>query len=366
MELVVALLFVGLLMAGMMRVFSSSIQSFYSQQETIGAQRMGRLAFDQLSEDFQQAGYLYPDRSLAPWMTATAAQKTFQVDPGVTFTTNRPSDSGDGTTTAESITGDVVMFTRDVPLNISATLAADVGPASGTTATLPLTIAPGATDPVRKGDIAIIWDQNFEFFFVDADLGAGTTVTLDPAGNFIDNQWLTGANPEVVRNHAKETPVTFIRPNQVVRYSLQPIALDPSAPTVTVPCLVRQQAPYPNDPGVAINWAATAGTVLAENISQFRVDISSDGGGSWTRTGAWASWKTALNTKLLAQGISGYKGIDVNPAWYKFGSIVFRLDITSRTATRRAEYNAAGPTARAWRDRSLTMLLMPRNFALGL
>jgi prepilin-type N-terminal cleavage/methylation domain-containing protein len=362
-ELVVAMLFVGLLMAGMMRVYSASIRSFHSQQETLGAQRMNRLAFDQLSDDFQQAGYMYPDRSVAPWITAGAVQKSFVINPGQTFTAQKLNDAG--ALVGETITADEVVFARDVPVARTATLAGAVGPGAGVYATLPLAFTPGAATPILKGDIVILWDQNFEFFFVKDDLGAGNTVTIDPDGHLIDSQWITGANGEVRRDHALGTQVSFVRPNQLVRYSLQPIALDPAVPGMTVPCLVRQQATYPMNTTVAVNWTTTQGTVLAENISGFRVDMSADGGTTWTRAATWAAWKTALDPKLKAQNMKGYQGMDLNPLWFKFANLVFRLDITSRTPTQRSEFTGS-PLVRAFRERTLTMLLMPRNFALGL
>lgn len=365
-ELVVAVLFVGLLMAGMLQIFATSIQSFYSQQETLGAQRMSRLAFDQLSDDFQQAGYMYPDRSTPPWMTGTAAQKTFLITPDVTFTAKRPDDANPALLVDETITGDEVVFLRDMPLHYTTTLSADIGPIAGVTATLPIKADPAATDPVLQGDIAIIWDQKFEFFFVNADLGSGTSVAINPNGNFVSNQWLTGANGEVFRDHKKDTLVTFVRPNQVVRYTLQPIALDPSIPKQLVPCLVRQQAPYPTNPATAINWAGVNGTVLAENVSAFRLDISPDGGSNWTRAATWAAWKTALEPKLKAQSMNGFQGMDTNPLWIKFAHMVFRLDINSRTTTRRTDFDQASATpTRAYRNRQLTMMLTPRNYALG-
>jgi hypothetical protein len=93
--------------------------------------------------------------------------------------------------------------------------------------------------------------------------------------------------------------------------------------------------------------------------------MSADGGSTWTRAASWAAWKTALDPKLKAQAMNGYQGMDLNPLWFKFANLVFRLDITSRTPTQRAEFSGA-PLVRSFRERTLTMLLMPRNFALGL
>ena len=61
-ELLVALVFISLLMAGMLRVYGSAIQGFATANETIKAQRDNRWALQAVQDDQQTAGYYFPVR----------------------------------------------------------------------------------------------------------------------------------------------------------------------------------------------------------------------------------------------------------------------------------------------------------------
>src|ERR1035438_9317681 len=123
-ELLVALVFMSLLMAGMAKVFQSSVKSFATTNETMGAQRTNRWALDQISDDFSQAGLVFPDRAM-PSFVISAAESLFSITPGVAVAgVTRVSDSDPTSTQTEAVTADVVQFFMDVPLAVTGTWGA--------------------------------------------------------------------------------------------------------------------------------------------------------------------------------------------------------------------------------------------------
>jgi hypothetical protein len=371
-EMAVAMLFIGLLMAGMMRIYGLSVRSFYTGQETLGAQRMNRLAFDQLTEDIQQAGYLFPLRAM-PGHVLAGTQTFFEIRPAQTVSFKRPADAGAGATEDESVTADEIILLRDVPLVYHATLGMDVAEASrGATLEYGVTLSPqpGSVDQVRKGDLMVTMDSTSEAVVLAKDLAANKA-EFDPAGASADaaaGGGATGLAPTLMKAHYAGASVMFVRPLQLIRYSIQPIALDPANPSVSLPCLVRQQADFPVTG--TVDWTKVAGTVMAENVSGLRLDMSVDGGETWSRAGAatWNDMKGKLETRLAAVGRPSYKSLSDTSggAWFRNVGALLRADITTRTSLRRTEYdNASATPARTWRERTLTLLMTPRNFALG-
>ena len=223
------------------------------------------------------------------------------------------------------------------------------------------------------------------------------TVTLDPNSSGLDaygNERGGGFFSGVFNNlHKKGAPCTFIAPLRVVRYTVVPRALDPSDPKHMIPCLVRQTGPLVKASIFAPAMDKTAPEqkpewteqILAEGVSGFKVDISLDGGKTFLRYNAngtlkgsmdtWANVYTGLDsaiksalsgTSVLANHTSKGLGDTLDPMWTNYLPVTFRLDVETRTRLARSEYaaNQAVPTP-AFRTRTVTMMISPKNFALG-
>lgn len=56
-EMLVAMMFIGILSAGMMRIYSTNLAGFQRVNDTIGSQRRGRWALAALQDDVESIGY---------------------------------------------------------------------------------------------------------------------------------------------------------------------------------------------------------------------------------------------------------------------------------------------------------------------
>lgn len=380
-ELLVALLFTSLLMAGMASVLRASVRTFTTTNETLGAQRTNRYALDMISDDLAMAGLVFPDRTL-PTFVISGSETLFRVDPDVTVANLvRVKDTDPTKTEAEALKCDVLQFFTDVPLNVQATWAADtLGDATmedRTSTSAPTSAAvvfqKGGTTDLAPGDVLIIQDSgeygNWEHPMINTGLSTvANPIRFEDPENTHQTYSSDSYNPALALAHSANVPVAFMRPNQLVRFSVQAVALDPSNATVRVPCLVRQQANYPAVIGGTVNWTLVPTQVIAENVAGFRVDLSFDGGVSWTRAGstAWADMTTKANAALATVGLTGSKTITdtAHPDWFRTIPCLIRVDLTTRTAIRREEYNPT-PGARAYGTRTQTLMISPRNFGVG-
>lgn len=375
-ELLVALVFVSLLMAGMAKVFASSISVFNTTNEAIGIQRNNRWVVEQLNDDFSQMGMVFPDRIL-PAHVLSGAHPHFRIDPDQSVAgVVRVSDTDPGATETETVTADQVQFFSDLPLGISGTWSADTTGADSTTgsgtaapSSAGIAFTQGSEADLRAGDVMVILDSGetgkWEYPLVTGN-PVGNPITFEKDPTAIARFTFTPTEGGVQLAHRAGVPVFFVRPNQVVRYSVQAVALDPSNSTVRIPCLVRQTASYPL--AGTIDWTNVPAQIISEQVVGFRVDLSFNGGASWARTGArtWSDIQSNANTQLSASGLPGFNSITdpSHPDWFRNISCLVRLDITTRSAIRREEYNAA-PGARAYRTRTHTLLISPRNFGTG-
>jgi len=375
-ELMVALLFTSLLIAGMAKVFASSVRTFTSTNEVIGIQQNSRWALDQINDDISQAGFIFPPRTL-PASILNGAESLFRIDPDQAVAgIVRVSDSNPNATETEALNADVFQFFTDIPLPVQGTWTADTDGddpnPGGTAKTAPtsaaVTCTLGSLGDLQAGDVQIILDsgENGKWEHPLVASTSGTSVTFATNAVMLANYAASVMNPGITLSHKAGVPVYFIRPAQLVRYSVQAIALDPSHSTVRTPCLVRQQAAYPI--GGTVAWASAASQVVAEDVAAFRVDVSFDGGVNWARTGSttWAAIQTKANTQLSTAGMPGFTSITdtSNIDWFRSIPCLLRMDITTRTATRREDYNTA-LGARAYRTRTQTLLISPRNFGVG-
>lgn len=389
-EMVVALLFISILMAGMLRVYGSAMSSFATATDAMAANRTKRWAITTVEDDFQSAGFFYyaPFRTLPGYVSVdlAAGQNALMILPNrsVSYST---LDPGTGTAATEQVWYDEVQFLEDQPLPIRAQLS---GPTTASNV-LPLTVTSGSLADVRAGDLVFVLDEGFEVCRV---LSAGTsTVTLDTTSaamqDPVDGSGTGATSGLKALSHYAGAAVAFVRPLQVIRYAVLPLALDPASTTSMVPCLVRDQTAYPAT-GARITWPAANATatgftrtIIAENVAGqpftgstptlptqygFRVDLSLDQGATWHRSGTteWTAVAANLNAWLAANGTAPFTSVNsaANPIWFRNVPALFRLDVTTRTALKRTDPNA--PASRVYTYRSQTLLCQPRNFSLGL
>ncbi|NTW85485.1 MAG: hypothetical protein HGB30_04900 [Holophagaceae bacterium] len=396
-EMMVALVFVSVLMAGMLQIYGSAMSSISTTTESMAANRTKRWAITAIEDDFQSAGYFYysPFRALPGYISVdtAAGQNALMILPN-NSTTYNTADPATSSIVSEKVWFDEVQFLEDQPLQIRAELS---GTPSANNA-LSLTVLSGNLGDVQAGDFVFILDELYELCRVaSVTVGSATTgsVTLDTTATAmqdgVDGSG-TGATAGLkALTHFAGAGVVFVRPLQVVRYTVLPLALDPAYSLSMIPCLVRDQAPYPST-GARIVWPAAnaampAGftrTLIAENVSGapftttaptlanqygFRVDISPDNGTTWCRAGTttWPAVAANLNTWLAIAGnaTAPYTSVtnSAYPVWYRNIPALFRLDVTTRTALKRSDPNV--PANRVYTYRSQTLLCQPRNFTYG-
>jgi len=369
-ELLVALVFTAILMAGMFKVFQASTSTFASLSETLAIQRSARWGLNLLQEEVLQTGFLLP-----PYMTPSLNPTSPSAQPPLLMqkTDYIPPD--------ETVPVDELQMVIDMPLNVGGALTKAT--TLGDTA-LSVSIPSGAPE-IRDGDVLMMMDSNWEVFTVTGattdTVAISTATTATPLQDAYGNQVQPFRHPSVGLPHRATAEFTFFRPMTVVRYTVVPRKLDPSDPAGVVPCLVRQRRPLNVDPSVI--WAPDKNTVqadeqiLLEGVTGFRVDWSLDGGKTWLRAGGsgddWASVRSAVNTALTSSpspvvkqslGVTNLQ----DPFWPRYVPVLIRLDVSTRTRIKRTEYNPVldpnNPQA-TYRTRTETLLLSPRNLGLG-
>ena len=396
-EMMVALLFISILMAGMLRVYATTIASFASNQDALNTNREKRWAITRIQDDIQMGGYFFPLRTLPGYVSVNTAtgQNALMILPDQTITVSA-YDTATSTSTNETIRFDEVQFVSDTPIQVQAQLSA----ATTLPGSCSLTVLSGTLADVKVGDFMIVMDSGYESVKVLSI--SGTTVTLDTSAT-VEQDQSTGAATGVNAGfhnltHQIGADVVFVRPLQVFRYTVLPMALDPANASATIPCLVRDQANYPST-GSRITWpVATANaaaltlagvtrTVVAEGVAgqptsvvsapfpvtnyALRFDVSVDNGTTWERTGSgtspvdWPAIATNLDTRLASVGIVPYKSVTspTNPIWYRYIPVLFRFDLTARSSVQRQGINDTN--SRSYRYRSQSLMISPRNFSLA-
>lgn len=373
-ELMVALVFTSILMAGMFKIFQASTSTFASLSETLAIQRNARWGLNLLQEELLQAGFLLP-----PYTASNLNPTSSNAQPPLLMqkTDYIPPD--------ETVPVDELQMVIDMPMNVGGSLTAK--PNVGDT-TLAVLIPSGASE-IKDGDVMMMQDSNWELFTVkDASsdtVNIKSETSFTPLQDSFGNQVQPFRHATVQYLHKATAEFAFYRPMTVVRYTVVPRKLDPSDPEGTVPCLVRQRRPLSVSPNSI--WAPDKDTpqttapadeqILLEGVTGFRVDWSFDGGKKWVRAGGsgddWASVRGAVNDVLtksaspVVQLSRGVSNID-DPFWPRYIPILIRIDVSTRTRIKRTEYNPSldpkNPQA-TFRTRTETLLLSPRNFGLG-
>jgi prepilin-type N-terminal cleavage/methylation domain-containing protein len=368
-EMLVAVMFIGILTAGMLRVYSANLAGFQRVNDTISSQRRGRWALATLQDDVASIGYFayvgFNNPAAGNFSVTSGTQEPLMILPSpaaVNVTGPNPANPGGALVTAPlPVRPDELQFVGDLTLPIQATLSAV------TAAGLTLNLQSGSLADLRAGDIVAILDPNFEQFIIST--ATGNTVTADVNATIV-SQAIGGVyqvSTPGTKIHLAGAPLAFYRPSMVTRYSVQARAWDPSNPAITIPCLVRQQTPYPVG-GSAVNWAAVPIEVVAENIEGFRVDLSFDSGTTWSRTGAatWDDIVANITSALLPLGAKGIPARNVSsPLWFRTYPFLLRMDVVSRSASIRSESSDVVGQADYVR-RTQTLMVAPRNFGFPL
>lgn len=411
-ELLVALVFMSILMAGMAKVYQSSMNTFYKSGESISSGRRNRMAMDLLYDDLNAAGqylvnltaypsfgannpgfYILPNQTYAgtdvPAAKALTDQLSFYYDEALPFEGRLLADASH--TFATTSNADLVSNQTDVAATSNFDTKLEVRFQDPTYANMVQTYSTGTT-----GLVAVFKDQWGPMAVSKVALGPGTSdVTFEPQVAPDNEKGLpTGVNPFNKERHFAGdgsfpsglpgtingapsmggAPVLFVHPAQMVRYTIKSMDLDPSGGGVGVPCLVRQQGDYA--PG---GFVPSQETVIAEDVTGFKVYLSAypdPTNADLTKT--WAGWKltandfdggwtngilAAVNNQLATLGLTASANTS-DPNWFRNTPLIVRVDLTTRTAIKRTDNTTTGTTA-DYQERTQTLYMVPRHFGLS-
>jgi hypothetical protein len=379
-ELLVALVFTMILMAGMATVFKSSLTSFYTSGEKLSSMRRNRASTDLLYDDLNNAGMALVDLTSA--LPSNDTNPAFYIIPNVAVA---------GAGALDPQTTDELYMAYDQPLAFDGQLTSGGGAVSGDTAIDKVlngtTMSAGTDDvyvincgdptyasSVKPGMYFQIKDDMSHAAFqiaTAAPMSSGSSsVKVTVVSTITTTTQVTGRGDSGTLRPNKRIPdsgVVFILPSQMVRYRIALETLDPQNAN-GIPCLIREQGTY--DPNSA--FAATDTQIIAENVAGFKTYLSADSGADWagqavTGTGLTDGWtngiQAALNTQLANIGRADYTTTAGNTSWYRDIPILVRIDLTTRTATQRAEYSATATTL-AYKNLTQSLVLVPRHFGL--
>jgi len=378
-ELLVAVMFIGILMAGMANVFKSSVTTLATSSEGLSSARRNRMSLDLLYDDLNTAGMYLSNLSAPPVLDPN--NPAFYIIPNVAI----PGAAGDDPQTADQL-----FFYLDDPLPFEGTISAT---GIGTTAARSASqlVLAGAVTPPANSDItftidcgsapyanlvkpgySIIFKDSWETFslLTTSATGQTVTITLGSAPNVaMTGVGSTGASPKA--QHTIPSRVMFYKPAQMVRYSVLMKFYDPQKPT-GIPCLVRDQGTYTTG---SFTPDLSQQSIVAENISGFKAYLSANSGLLWAgydlptaTTGFNTGWSNGilseLNTQLVTAGRPNFQTTTGNQTWIRDIPVLVRLDITTRTATKRSEYSATPLTTTAYKNFTQSLVIVPRHFGL--
>ncbi|WP_005033773.1 PilW family protein [Holophaga foetida] len=366
-ELLVALVFTMMLMAGMAAVFKSSLSTFYTSGEKLSSSRRNRMSIDLLSDDLNNAGMYLVDLSTPPSVAST--NPPFWINPSKVTDWN-----GTGVTQG----ADQLLFYTDEPLPFEGELDM-TGSTSKSAPELVVEEASAAqTDftykvdcresayakQVKVGDLFILKDS-WEVGYISSVTATGASVTLVAGAD--PNVGITGRGGSGLpsrANHLDGTRVVFVHPGQMVRYSIERLKLDPAVPD-GIPCLVRDQGGYATG-GFTANGTRQ---IITENVSGFRVYLSADSGNTWIGGPSyddktWADMRSALDSQLQTAGRTDYKSTASSEHWFRSIPVLVRVDVTTRTATQRTEFSDASTPTLAYKEQTQSLVMVPRHFGL--
>lgn len=384
-ELLVALVFTALLMAGLAAVFKSSLGDYVASAEATSGRRQNNLALDVLVDDLDLTG-MTPSSLLAPPAATTTANPPFVITPNVAF----------GNTNVANPVSDQLFLYYDQVLPYPVTMGTRMtgtaeAVAAGATLATAMNGGNNITLNFNDPDQASLAATAFTQATVPG--GPGMLVLLPSTGltMTITSFTHTPSDPSVTITFSSTTTISnaapagstiyLIVPGQYIRYSIQPRPLDPSNPTAYTPCLVRDQIAYPG--AGAADWTSPiSSTIVANDVTAFHVGLSANGGQAWAgMTGtAWntttASWPNltnatadpntvAFNTQLAGVNASVTAGTGLNSQtfWFRNFPTLVRVDLTTRSLNARTEFATAVNTA-AYKYQTRSLIITPKHFGL--
>jgi hypothetical protein len=397
-EMLVALVFTSVLMAGMAKVFQASLTTYTASGEKLSSARRNRMATDLLYDDLNTAGMSLVD--ITSPLPSGSVNPAFYVIPNVLISYTGTADPQDPTTTDE------LYLAFDQPLPFEGKLTSGggsinaLGTESGSTAGDKVL---GASAAVAGTDNSYVIDCTDASYAKSVNIGmsflikdnlshpAMKILTATPSGNSVTVTTtstpslatrVTGrGDPATLASNRRTVGagVVFILPRQMVRYRIVMLNLDPNVISHPngIPCLIREQGVF--DPNSA--FAPDTTQVITENVAAFKVYLSADSGQTWagsavTATGLSAGWtsgiQAALNTQIanLTSASTNKNFTDTsNPAWYRNIPVLVRLDLTTRTAGKRLEFGTAAEQAAIqadYKNFTQSLVIVPRHFGLPL
>lgn len=369
-ELMIALLFTSILMAGMARVFQTSISTFVTSADALSSARRNRLALDMLQDDVNAAGTYLVNVNEYPKQLTTS-------NPGFYVIPNRPilNDTGGN---VGGTTDELYMY-LDAALPMEGRLVTriqglDEIKATGSslpTGVLTFTIAfddPNVAAMVRPGQFVVFKDWLKSKLIATATVsGSQVVITADP------NPQTTvpgcGASYFDQFSHVPGAVTMVVNMGRMVRYRIKAKQLDPAGGFV--PCLVREEVAYnPAADAATPSTVVPAGTpdqIISADVSSFKVSLSLNGGQTWatsTVSDFAGGWTGGILTALQAQAPNLKISSDLN--WFREAPTLVKIDLKTRTAMQRAEYLADGQTYeyQGYKDRIETFVIMPRHSGL--
>jgi hypothetical protein len=400
-EMMVALVFTLVLMAGMATVFKASLSTFYTSGEMLSSARRNWMSTDLLGDDINTACMYLGNPYSGPLTYSN--NPPFYILPNVTIT-GAPGVLGPG----DPVTADELYFILDQALPFTGTFA---GPGAAQSANQQVMNATGNTladrtftincnslsyaNMVQQGQVFIFmdqWEQESISAMPIVNADNSVTVVTAPVTNSagenlagITGTGVTGLSSKAL--HINGSGIMVMLPTQMIRYRMQWLQLDPTNPN-GVPCLVRDQGNYTNGAFVANQ----AQQIITENVAGFKVYLSTNSGQTWAGLGLApgnpapgpgggfsAGWDQGIRTQLdtqLGQGVGavaasgrpGYQSTRVSTMgdnWFRYIPTLVRIDVTTRTAAQRTEYSTTANTA-AYKQLTQSLVFVPRHSGLPL
>jgi hypothetical protein len=398
-EMMVAMVFVLLLMAGMASVFKASLSSFVTSGEVLSSARRNQMSINLLGDDLNNA-CMYLTNLVNPPVTVPA-NPPFCVLPNMPLV-GAPATPGPNDPTS----ADELYFYVDQALPFEGTL--NTVPTSASAAQLVMqgtapttansTYTIDCKNPAYAAQVLASYNQQnpptLSFIFKDSWALGNISTTAPTIVNSSMVQIVSTAtlNASITGNgsagaplpvaHIQNSGIVFLQPGQVVKYSVQWLQLDPQN-TNGVPCLVRDQGLYtaqnanygsPAPPGFV---ASQPQQIIAENVQGFKVYLSVNAGKNWAgselpvaTSGFTLGWTGGLladlTTQLATEAPSATTPAN-NVNWFRSLPTLVRVDITTRTAAERTEYSA-NPTAAtpslAYKTLTQSLVYVPRHSGL--
>lgn len=405
-ELMVVLLFTAFLMAGLASVFKSSINTLATEGEKISNSRRNRLAIDMVYDDLNAAGMLltsltdYSGGSTNP-ISLNSTNPAFRIMPNVVYSSTDVASPNNTSDMLDLYFDEALPFEGTVSStsqNVAQFLAdgSTVNKAVTNSVTLTADQAALVTSENAKSPLSVIFRADVAAVKVPAALTAtpsGVDITLSTD--------LQSAHAGPTKSQIPAgTPVLFVKPHLYVRYSIQPVNVDPDPANagLQVPCLVRDEVLYDTVANSPTPFAAPrARTVVAENVIGFQVMVSPDGGQTWinnpydtaqrngslpnagnpgiphTRFTTWDDLRNTLtNHPSIVKRPAPFNELNDSRFWFKDIPVTLRVDITSRTVRPRGEYVDNTPSTILngtrgipYKIQTQSVILVPRHFGLS-